>query len=325
MARRIWAVAERTFQRPDASGARGRAFHRPFHAMMRCTLTIDAGLTTAVAHGLFAGPGRYDGWARFSSATFQSERIPDLKGLAVKLLAVPGETCLSDTPGEQDFLMCNQPILFCGTEALFLEYVQKVGASMGASSAVRMRDLSPAGYLMPGGNPLNVRWTLFRVAATQIWQSFAYRDPARYPYFSGTAYRLGEGAMKLGFRPAPVRGLRLSGSFTDRLKQRLAAGPIEFDFLVQPRTVPAREPIDDATVRWRSPWVHVGRLEIPAQAFDTEAMRSLAERISYSPWNCLKAHEPLGSLNAARRLAYGRSADNRRAMCPFDDGGLGTG
>ena len=320
-AQRIWALAERTFQRPDASGARSRTFHRPFHAMMRCRLSVDAGLAAEVAHGLFARPRRYEGWVRFSSANFQSERIPDSKGLALKLLAVPGETCLPDTPGEQDFLMCNQPVLFFGTEALFLEYGQKVSASIGSSSAARMKDMVPAGFLIPGGNPLKTRWNVVRVVATQVLQTLAYRDPARYAYYTGTAFRLGKGAMKLGFRPVPARGLRLSGSFADRLKQRLAAGPIGFDFLVQPRTVPEQEPIDDATVRWRSPWVKVGSLEIPQQDFDTGAMRDLAERISYSPWNCLKAHEPLGGLNAARRLAYGRSAENRGAMCPFGAGG----
>ena len=35
-----------------------------------------------------------------------------------------------------------------------------------------------------------------------------------------------------------------------------------------------------------------------------------------------RRHRPHGSI--ARRLAYGRSADNRRAMCPFDHGGPGT-
>ena len=47
--------------------------------------------------------------------------------------------------------------------------------------------------------------------------------------------------MKLCFRPVPARGLRLSGTYSDRLKQRPAAGPIGFDSLVQPRIVPDRE------------------------------------------------------------------------------------
>ena len=76
----------------------------------------------------------------------------------------------------------------------------------------------PAAFLMPGGNPLKTRWNVVRVVATQVLQTLAYRDPARYAYYTGTAFRLGAGAMKLGLRPVPARRLRLSGSFADRLR-----------------------------------------------------------------------------------------------------------
>ena len=319
LARQLWAEMERTFQRPDPGGARTRTFHSHLYAMLRCTLTIDSGLAEHLAHGLFAAPRRYEGWARFSSAFFRSERMPDSKGIAVKLLGVPGETCLPDTPGEQDFVMGNTPTVWFGTEALMMEYAQKVRISMGASATLRLTDTLPPGFLFPGGNPLNPRWNVVRLVAAHVWQSLAYRDPARFAYYSATAFRLGEEAVKFCFRPAPARGIRLSGGYVERLKQRLDSGPIEFDFLAQPRTRPDEEPIDDATVLWRSPWVRVGRLAIPPQEFDTPERRHLGERISYSPWNCLTAHEPLGGVNRARRLAYDRSAFNRGAMCPFHD------
>ena len=316
-AERLWAEVERTFQRRDAGAAPTRTFHRHLHAMMRCTLTVDAALAEDLAHGLFAAPRRYDGWVRFSSAFFGSEWLPDAKGMAVKLLGVPGETCLPETAGEHDFVMVSSPTVWFGTEALMMEYARKVRRSMGSSPTPRLFDAVPLAFLFPGGNPLNARWNMARLATTHLWQSLAYRDPARFAYFTVTAFRLGRGEMKLCFRPAPTRRLRLSGNYLDRLKQRLDAGPVEFDLLVQPRTMPAEEPIDDATVPWRSPWVKVGRLAIPPQAFDTEERRGLGERVSYSPWNCLKAHEPLGSMNASRRLAYGHSAANRGAACPF--------
>ena len=319
LAQRLWAEMERTFQRPDSGGARTRTFHRHLHAMMRCKLTVDAGLAGELAHGLLAEPRSYDGWVRFSSAFFRSEWLPDAKGIAVKLLGVPGETCLPGTPGEQDFVMGNTPTVWFGTEALMMEYAQKVRSSMGASAALRLTDTVPPGFLFPGGNPLTLRWNVVRLVAAHVWQSLAYRDPARFAYYSATAFRLGEGAAKFCFRPAPARPLRMSGGYVERLKRRLDTGPVEFDFLVQPRTMPDAEPIDDATVPWRSPWVRVGRLAIPPQDFDTSERRDLGECISYSPWNCLTAHEPLGGVNAARKLAYGNSALNRGAMCPFHD------
>jgi hypothetical protein len=33
-------------------------------------------------------------------------------------------------------------------------------------------------------------------------------------------------------------------------------------------------------------------------------MRAIGERLSFSPWHGLKAHEPLGAINRARRQVY---------------------
>ena len=111
LAERLWDEVRQTFQRSDAGQAPTRTFHRHLYAMMRCTLTIDADLAEDLAHGLFATPRRHEGWVRFSSAFFSSEWLPDAKGMAVKLIGVPGETCLSETAGEHDFVMVITPMV----------------------------------------------------------------------------------------------------------------------------------------------------------------------------------------------------------------------
>ena len=123
--------------------------------------------------------------------------------------------------------------------------------------------------------------------------------------------------MKFGFRPSAAPDARLSGSLRDRLRQRLAAGPIRFDFVVQRRTQPDKEPLDDAARPWISPFTVVGDMEIPPQDFETDERATLDRQFSFAPWNCLKDHEPLGSVNRIRRTAYTDAAVNRSAVCPF--------
>jgi hypothetical protein len=92
-----------------------------------------------------------------------------------------------------------------------------------------------------------------------------------------------------------------------------------FDICVQRRTSEAM-PVDDPTVPWsqsQSPYQKVATLRIfrqpvaagepltgPAAQRAAEAMGGLGERLSFSPWHGLKAHEPLGAINTARRQVY---------------------
>ena len=50
----------------------------------------------------------------------------------------------------------------------------------------------------------------------------------------------------------------------------------------------------------------VATLEIPALPAnaDVKMMMTFAEHLSYTPWHHLPAHEPVGSINLARRAAY---------------------
>jgi hypothetical protein len=61
--------------------------------------------------------------------------------------------------------------------------------------------------------------------------------------------------------------------------------------------------------------VKVGRLVFPPQ--EVVATIARGDRLAFSPWNCLRAHEPLGSINAIRRLAYRESAEARGGDAGF--------
>ncbi|HEX6828981.1 MAG TPA: hypothetical protein VF104_08375, partial [Burkholderiales bacterium] len=62
---------------------------------------------------------------------------------------------------------------------------------------------------------------------------------------------------------------------------------------------------DGATVAWNAEFREIARLTIKA---GTVAMADgQCEKLAFNPWNGLKAHQPLGSLNRARWEVYGES------------------
>ncbi|MDQ2826562.1 MAG: catalase, partial [Actinomycetota bacterium] len=77
--------------------------------------------------------------------------------------------------------------------------------------------------------------------------------------------------------------------------------------MVQVRTNPASMPVEDPTTRWserRSPFRKVATIRIPSQDFTSEARKSFAENLSFTPWHALAEHRPLGGINRVRRAVY---------------------
>ena len=321
---RICGQMEYTLQRPDANGVRRRALHAPSLGLLRGTLAVDADLPPEIAHGLFAQPRSFAAWIRFSRGYFFAEKTPDTFGMAVKLLGVAGETCLPETPGEQDFITVNIPYSWVGNREDVIQFFnileknkKKELDKKGERYSRKPTDLMPLNYVFPSFNPKKFGWPLLKLWRIITYNWLRYPDPAVHTYNTLTPSRLDEGSMKCSFRAVPTSGLRLSGSYREKLRQRLAAEPLRFEFLVQRRTMPDQEPLDDVTKAWQSPLVKVGMLHIPPQDFETEKRVEMEERISYSPYNSLKEHEPQGSLNEVRKWAYRHSGINRASMCPF--------
>ena len=93
----------------------------------------------------------------------------------------------------------------------------------------------------------------------------------------------------------------------DAMATTLSARDACFDFSVQFQTDATKMPMEDATVTWDerlSPFVHVGRLHIPAQQFESKGQQRYCEDLSFTPWHALPEHRPLGSLNRLRKPVY---------------------
>jgi hypothetical protein len=76
-------------------------------------------------------------------------------------------------------------------------------------------------------------------------------------------------------------------------------------------------PVDDATARWDEQFsapIPVADLLLGCQDIHTPGQADFAENLALNIWRVPAEHAPLGSLAAARRLAYSASADQRRTV-----------
>jgi catalase len=309
-----------------------RDAHPKHHGTVEAELIVDGGIPEELRHGVFAAPGRrYQAWIRFSNAfRVRHDMARDARGIAIKLLGV------DSNEATQDFLMVTHAAFFAANATDFLEFPAAVG-STGPKTAGALRAIRFFFRLRP---PFRFRWRAFRAfGKTRIRAS----SPLAIRYFSQTPYRFGPHEVKFSVRPTappsaaerfrfwartlpwrvrPLSFLKSSISehfLRDELFRALAANDVTFDFLVQRRTDPDAMPLDDATVIWserRSPYVKVATLRLPRQsltAADVDERLAFSEHLSFTPWHTL-AHEPLGSINQARRVVYETISSLRHEM-----------
>lgn len=302
-------ICARTFQRPAPDGSLPRQFHRKTHACLRAVLSIDPPDDPTIRHGLFAAPGRYETLVRFSNSFFAEDDHPDARGLALKVMGVDGPVCDGAPPGQQDFVLMNAETGPARDADEAMELFRALDGILGPTISA----VTAPRYLFPSLLPWRTRWRYLAFLCGSGLQHLRGHDLAQQSYGSVTPYRLGDLAMKFALVPAPSARSRRPArgkDLAEKLQATLDVEPIRFDFQLQPRVLES-DPMEDVRRAWRSPTVTVGRLEIPPQ--DVAASIALGDRLTFAPWNCLAAHEPLGSINALRRAAYAASAANRKA------------
>lgn len=304
-------LLRRNFQRRRPDGSLARLFHVKAHACLQGIFRVEPPDDPALRQGLFAVPGSYPALVRFSNGLLADDRLPDARGMAIKLSGVPGPVCAGAPPGQQDFLMTDQPRTPSRDAEEALRFFTAID---GIGEITPLRLVAPS-YLVPGFNPRRIRWhyaaLMLDTALAHLRETLFGRDLAALTYHGVTPYRLGDGAMKFQCRPVPpiARARRRpGGGFAERLQASLDRGPLSFDFLIQPRQG-EDDPLDSAGTPWQGPLIRVARLELPRQ--NPAAGLAAGERIAFNPWHALAAHEPLGSLNAARRAVYAASAADR--------------
>jgi catalase len=287
----------------SAKYGQGRALHRKQLLATTGTLEVLDGLPEPARHGLFATPGSHRVLARFSNGgpEVQSDRIPDIRGFALKIFDVGGPSALGGTTDHQDFLMINQNRLPTRDSREFIEFM--AAATRGQASG--LLHLFKAHGL--GGG-----WTRLRELFAAVGRKFNGFAAERF----NTAAPLccGPYAVKVRLKPVgnPPPSARSKDIVAD-LSERLATGPVQWDMELQFFVDEAVTPIEDASKVWpesETPIVTVARLSLFAAS---EAAAQQAEAAKFDPWSGLAAHRPLGEIMRARKAAYYTSQQGRAA------------
>lgn len=310
-----------------------RAVHAKAHGIFAGELAIDGGLAPELAQGLFAEAGSYKVVMRLSTnpGDILDDSVSAPRGLAIKILDVPGER-LPDSGGErtQNFILVNAPAFAAPDAKAFLGSLKQLAATTdkaqwakkllsatlrGAESALEAVGGKSAMLSTMGGTPIT--------------------HPLGDSYYSQTAFRHGAFVAKYSLVPVSPNLTDLTGDKVntsgrpDALREVVRETLIEqggtWELRVQLCTDADKMPIEDASVAWdeeASPYRTVGRITVaPQLSMGTDLAGEVDDQTYFSPWHGLAAHQPLGSVNRARRQAYERSAEFRAGFngCPMHD------
>jgi hypothetical protein len=278
-----------------------RGFHAKSHACLNGRLELFRDRDPRTRFGVFADDAAPKPViVRFSNGVGwrQADDELDARGIAIKVLGVPGPKYLPDEQGTQDFLMTNSPVPVGRDAVEFMKFAQ-------ANTDGRIWGLF---FLI--GNA--------RTAAPALSRTTPIDSMVTERFWSGGSFHLGaHQAVKLSTRPCDLRLVRQpSRSSEDYLKADLvdaAKGGVCMTLYVQFQSDPEKTPIENASIVWEeadAPLVRVGRIVMPPQTVDPAATPA-CDQLSFSPWHSLPAHKPMGHTNRARRYVYAASKMQR--------------
>ena len=325
----LQGIGETTFRH---SGQALRCVHAKSHGLLRGELLVSDNLPSELAQGLFAAPATYPVVLRYSTSPgdLLADSVSGIRGLAIKVIGVPGER-LPDAAGEtQDFVLEDAPSFSTPTARAFLASLKMLAATTDRAEGAKkllsaaLRGLEslvesvsgPSTTLktMGGQPPLHI-----------LGETFYSQTPIRY----------GEHIAKVAVAPVSPELVALAGrkldlsASPDALREAVrtffAAQGGEWELRVQLCTDLETMPVEDSSVVWpedQSPYRAVARISVPPQPAWTEARSAVVDdQLAFSPWHGLAAHRPLGSINRVRRAAYAMSAGLRAKLggCPIHE------
>jgi catalase len=303
-----------------------RDVHAKTYGCVKATFRVLDDLDPKYRQGIFADSGRYDAWIRYSSGStlVQSDGVRDARGMAIKLMGVPGRKLMEDDgvphAETQDFVMMNATQFFILNLPEYLSFTQYLGEG------------SNYGYFLAGFTPdlPQKNWSkMFNFSNYHPREMMLALKTLKPPpdsllntqFYSVSAYKLGQQSIvKYSARPcgdSKASDVTRAGPnfLRDEMSAHLKDRDACFEFMVQVQVPGKNMPVEDTTVEWSendSPFVPVARIEIPKQSFIEN--QETCENLSYNPWHSLPAHKPVGVMNRIRKPLYLEVARYRRSM-----------
>lgn len=284
-----------------------RDAHAKAHGCVKAQVTVAADLAPQFRHGVFSQPGKtWQAWLRLSNGNAypQFDRVRDARGMALKLLQVPGDKLLAGAAAEQDFVMFNHPSFFVRDVA---EYRQNFAAQADGKKVLAF---------FPSWDPRS--WEIRHLLIALQTLSPAPETPLTSTYNSIAPFKLGPNSSKYRVIPSPqgcpnyappAQNRDLPNFLRNALYQQLSVDRVDSCLALQVQLQePAHfMPIEDPSVEWDealSPFITVANIRVPAQDFDSREQNLFCDNLSFNPWQALPAHRPLGGINRLRKSVY---------------------
>lgn len=292
----LLAVFKNESIKNNPTGTMHRGAHAKLHGLVKAEFVVPDDLAPELRVGIFSQPKTYQAWVRFSNGdgTHKPDHAKDARGMAIKVMGVPGDKLLSAERGEQtqDFILMSTPAFVSKGAQDVVELAQALFGSVFAK----------LWHLLTHWRTL---WLLLK-----LFRRFA--NPLQIRYFSCTPYLFGTRAVKYAATPLvdvpdTIPRDRADDYLRAALVAQLKAGEAQFDFCVQFQTDARAMPIEDPRCEWSesvSPFRKVATLRILRQDCDSAQQRAFAENLSFTPWHALPEHRPLGGINRARKVVY---------------------
>jgi len=302
-----------------------RSVHAKNHGIAVGRLEIAGDVPPRLAQGLFAKPGSYAAFVRFS--TNPGDLLPDAvstaRGLALKIVGIEGEEMVAGHDGAttQDLLFIDGPTLGAVGPAEFRKQMELFERHLGDPKELKVAVSSGARALQ------GVLSALGQESATvAALGGHANDHPLGATYYSQVPNRYGDHVAKFSLAPESFELKALAGKRIDvsafsalqsAIAKYFAAAGGTWLLRVQLAVDLERTPIEDASVTWDekdAPFETVGRLVLPPQVTDSAERRVYGDDlVAFNPWHAMAAHRPLGGIQRARAAAYGPLSEYRFA------------
>lgn len=306
-----YAEELRAMQTRVANGAKpGRALHLKAHTGAAAELAVRADIPSELRVALFSEARTHKAFVRYSNGVGMRQRdgAPDVRGLALKVLDVPGAKIIPglESATTQDLLFITVPTFSVGTPDEFLKLLR----------AVEKGPLK----LLPG---LISAFGFGR--AFKLLKDFATRPQpsslATARFYTVAPTKLGPFAAKFMLEPAAQGGNIATGpdGYRNDLVKRLKEAAITYTLRAQLFADATTTPIEDVTVEWptsASPWIDLATLTIPkvdVTSAEAAAVERSIEDMSFDPWHTTEDMRPLGAIMRARKWTYYTSVMARGA------------
>lgn len=303
-----------------------RGAHAKSHGALKGTLTVYD-LAEPLAQGLFSQPRTYPVMIRFSTAP--GDIMPDgmsaFRGMAIKAIGVEGQKLLAHKADAitQDFLLINSPTFPSGDVAGYLNE-QLLQEKVVVSAPEEAQQVVTTVLRTVSAVTEKVGVELYPTA-------LGITKPETHilgeTYYSTAALRYGDYIAKINVVPIsaslqPLIGQQVKTSNPSALRDLVVdffrENAAEYEVRAQLCTNLEQMPIEDASIAWpesESPYQPIAKLTIlPQDAFSPARRVYTDEVLSYSSWNGLVEHRPLGSIQRIRNQVYEASSRYRHEM-----------